>query len=254
MKIFILGTGNVAWHVGEILNRQNYPILGLYGRDVEETKRLSVLWKTEAFNEWNRIPENADVYIFCLRDNSYSEIISKFPHKDKCMIHTSGIMDLSLFEELSPHRGILYPFQSLTKYCNVQSKKIPFCLESSDRETENKIVELAEILGSKYQFMNSEQRKFLHIAGVLANNFSNALYSMAFQILKEAKIETEILKPLILETALKVQNNKPEFMQTGPAARGDCKTIEMQSKILKEIDPAWSRVYDLLSKIILKLR
>ena len=41
--------------------------------------------------------------------------------------------------------------------------------------------------------VNSEQRKFVHLAAVFANNFSNRMFSVAEEILKDANIDFDIL-------------------------------------------------------------
>ena len=69
--------------------------------------------------------------------------------------------------------------------------------------------------------------------------------------LKGNNISFDILRPLILETAQKVQSGKPENMQTGPAKRGDAIIIRKHLTLLKN-SAGLKRIYKLLSSNIEK--
>ena len=98
--------------------------------------------------------------------------------------------------------------------------------------------------------MNSSQRKFAHLAAVIANNFSNHLFEISAQILKDHDLDFEILRPIILETSRKVQHAYPSEMQTGPAIREDLKTIDEQLEMLNEY-PEIKNLYNVLTKSII---
>ena len=88
----------------------------------------------------------------------------------------------------------------------------------------------------------------MHLAAVFVNNFTNQLYRVAHEITEAESVEFDILKPLIKETAKKVQTISPYMAQTGPAIRKDKKTISkhlqaLENKIHKDI-------YELLTKAI----
>lgn len=98
--------------------------------------------------------------------------------------------------------------------------------------------------------MNSEQRKIVHLAAVFANNFTNFMYNISEVLLKKNKLSFDILKPLILETAEKIQRNSPSDMQTGPAKRGDKKVISEHLKMLNDF-PEYKKIYRLITKKIM---
>jgi hypothetical protein len=59
-----------------------------------------------------------------------------------------------------------------------------------------------------------------------------------------------MLRPLILETAKKVQDHLPAEVQTGPAARNDEATMAAHVQILKD-KPALKTIYTLISQAII---
>ena len=57
-----------------------------------------------------------------------------------------------------------------------------------------------------------------------------------------------MLKPLILETAEKIMNVKPNDAQTGPARRNDIEVINQHLEMLKITE--YEELYKMLSKMI----
>jgi hypothetical protein len=86
------------------------------------------------------------------------------------------------------------------------------------------------------------------LAAVVVNNFTNQLYRIGHEITESQGAEFDILKPLILETAKKVQDLSPYKAQTGPAKRNDKKTIR---KHLKQLNNQHHKdIYELLTASI----
>ena len=109
--------------------------------------------------------------------------------------------------------------------------------------------EIAGRMSSSVYRMTDEQKSVLHVAAVFANNFSNHMLTLAASICNEHQLPFEILKPLILETFSKAILSGPRESQTGPAVRGDQKTIEKHLKLLAE-HPDLGIIYKTLTKSI----
>jgi hypothetical protein len=90
----------------------------------------------------------------------------------------------------------------------------------------------------------------LHLCAVYVNNFTNQLYRIAHEISDGKGINFDVLKPLILETAKKVQTLSPFAAQTGPAKRNDKKTIKKHLKLIENKDH--KAIYELLTDSIKK--
>ena len=86
------------------------------------------------------------------------------------------------------------------------------------------------------------------IAAVFVNNFTNQLYRVAHEITESTSVDFNILKPLIKETANKIDKLSPYRAQTGPAKRNDKKTIKKHLKMLK--NEHHKEIYELLTKSI----
>ena len=250
MKVLLLGTGNVAWHIGRRLSERQVPLYACYGRHPEKVRALAEAWGTQAYTDLREIPSDADVYLFALGDTAYAETLPLFPWRDKVMLHTSGPLPLSLFQDLTPHAAVLYPFQTCTYGVPLKSGRLPLCLEATDALARERVQSLADALGGENYWIDSAQRKTLHLAGVYANNFCNALYRVAFELTEKQGMDTRLLHPLLMETALKALEIPPRKAQTGPAVRGDVRVMQAHLARLEGENPLWTEVYRLLSRLI----
>lgn len=247
--ISIIGSGNVAWHLAKRLFACGYSINSVYSRQLDNAKALAKQVATIAVDKMEMIP-TSDLYLFAVKDDAYEKIIASFPKTTAICVHTSGCMEMNILKKLSDNHGVLYPFQTFTKNKDVHFQNIPICVEASNQQTENVLFDMAKHLSPNVHFLSTEQRVYLHLAGVFACNFTNAMYAVAQQILEEKKIDFNIILPLIDETAEKIKNMYPIDAQTGTAVRKDTNIIEKHLNILNDKD--LKELYQLISKIIQK--
>lgn len=82
----------------------------------------------------------------------------------------------------------------------------------------------------------------------MINNFPNYLYGLAKKILEKDGLSLEVLRPLAEETVQKAFDKGPVNAQTGPAKRGDWKTIEKHLDLI--YDPEIREIYRVLQEKI----
>jgi predicted short-subunit dehydrogenase-like oxidoreductase (DUF2520 family) len=90
--------------------------------------------------------------------------------------------------------GVFYPLQTFTKEKAVEFKDVPICIESSAANVHELLYALGKSLGCKMVVMDSEQRRFLHLAAVFTNNFTNHMLFQAKVILDSEGIDFQLLK------------------------------------------------------------
>ncbi|MCY7356580.1 MAG: DUF2520 domain-containing protein, partial [Rudanella sp.] len=87
----------------------------------------------------------------------------------------------------------------------------------------------------------------LHLAAVFACNFTNHLLAIANDLTKAHDLEFDLLRPLIRETFRKgLAAEDPAEVQTGPARRGDQKTINTHLAMLNG-QPKLMEIYELMT-------
>lgn len=250
-NIVIIGAGNLAFHLGKAFYVIGKNILQVYSRSEGSATQLASLINAEAISDFNAIATTADLYIIAVADDAISEVADKLQLNDQLVVHTSGSVGMEVLSKGSNNIGVFYPLQTFSKLKDPDFTSIPICLEANSQLSLKLLKSLGEELSNQVQFVNSKQRKVLHLAAVFACNFPNLLYTAAEKLLEENDLSFEILKPLIAETADKVQQILPSQAQTGPAFRNDIKIMNQHIMMLRD-HKALEEIYVMLSRIIKK--
>ena len=245
ISVVILGAGNVAHHLYTAFSSsEKVTIKQWYNR------RLSAIesFKNEVnvTDDINHLVE-ADIYIIAVSDDAIGELSSKLPFENRFVVHTSGSVSAYDLDKKN-RRGVFYPLQTFSKSAAIDFSQVPICLETLMKKDYLPLKELATTISTITKRVNSDQRAALHLAAVFVNNFTNQLYRVAHEITESKGAEFDLLKPLIMETANKVQEHSPYMAQTGPAKRNDQKTIKRHLKLLD--NPHHKELYTLLTSSI----
>jgi predicted short-subunit dehydrogenase-like oxidoreductase (DUF2520 family) len=253
MNIVLLGSGNVATQLGRAFKLAGQDIVQVWSRDIEHARELADNLAATAISDFDYLDRKADLYIISVKDEAINELARELKVSNKLIVHTSGSTGIDVLEGSSSKYGVLYPLQTFSKTKVVDFRQIPFAIEGNTPEVTSTIHAIADRLSERVIELSSEQRKSLHIAAVFACNFSNHLYALGQELMKEQNLDFDLLRPLIAETAAKVQSNDPLKMQTGPASRGDQETIDAHLDLLKN-NPEIQDIYKKLSQSIVNLQ
>ncbi len=241
VKVCILGTGKVGIHlIHECINNPKIDLVQIYNRSTKGCALFKgLLPTTQSVYELKK----ADIYIVALPDKVIPKI--DLSHVSGLVVHTSGTVSFKALN--SKRRGVLYPPQSFSKEKKMNLEHLPFCLETEFKEDGVWLEKFATFISKTVFFIDEEQRQKLHLAAVFANNFSNRVLGIAYDLCQENNIDFNILQPLIQETFLKAQILPPHIAQTGPALRNDHTTLEKHKSQLTSTD---LEVYNILTKSI----
>lgn len=257
IKVLIIGSGNIAWHIVSHLSFFKRFELTVYSRTPgEHLKQLQKEFKTKIITDWKKVDKDFDMFFICTSDSSIDQVAQKIKKlkTKKVVIHTSGTVPLKEISKASKNTGVFYQLQTFTYGQSVNWLEVPIFIEASNERTLDYLESFAGIFSNTVVKLNSDQRLKLHMAAVIAGNFSNAMYAAAYQYLDAELINTDYfnyLLPLITSTAKKVRSVNPVQAQTGPAARGDKKTQKQHLDLLKKY-PDLKKIYKSLSKLIEK--
>ena len=244
-KVSLLGAGNLATHLFKAFNKSDYvTVVQWFNRTVKSVS--SYANEVEVTDDITTLKE-ADLYIIAVSDDAVAELSEKLPFENRLVVHTSGSVGIHDLDR-KQRRGVFYPLQTFSKAVDIDFSEVPICIETIEKKDLQILKDLADSLGCKNYKINSEQRQTLHLAAVFVNNFANQLYRIGHEITDIKNIPFDILKPLILETAKKVQTISPYMAQTGPAKRNDKKTIKRHLKVLD--NPMHKALYEMLTQSI----
>jgi predicted short-subunit dehydrogenase-like oxidoreductase (DUF2520 family) len=244
-SVALVGTGNIAWHLGSAFLKSGIGVNEVYGRNSIKSDNLARLLGARVVNEITSL--SSDYVIVCVSDDSIESVIFQIPHNLN-VLYTSGALEIDIFKNRK-NIGVLYPLQTFSERIPVDFKSIPVLIEANDEKLLNEINDLASGISTEVHVVNSEKRLIYHLAAVWMNNFVNHLGSIAYDILKEHQLDWKMLQPLINKTSFNLISNIPESIQTGPAKRNDSKTI---SKHLVQLSEEQKDIYKVLSDSIIK--
>lgn len=256
-RVVILGAGRVATHLAPALMGAGYRVVQVWSRTEVSARLLAEPLGVSYTAELESVVSDADIYVLCVSDEVLPEVAGRIVKRvgtSPLYLHTAGSISMELWQHYgASYYGILYPLQTFSKEREIDMGKVSFFVEASDGESLERVEGLAHSLSDKVFRADSKQRARLHVAAVFACNFTNAMYSVAHQLLAEEKIPFEVLLPLIEETASKVHRLTPREAQTGPAVRGDSAVMQSHMQALEE-EKELNDMYSLISNYIMKHR
>lgn len=248
-NIVIIGSGNLATNIAFAFKKIGVKIHFVYSRDANNAQQLAHQIGCSFTNNLNELPRTADLYIIAVADAAIHEVASKLTDCTGLFVHTSGSIAMNVFADYFTDYGVFYPLMSFSKSSILAFDTIPICVEANAEKNTKKLEYVAGLLTNRVQFLNSKDRQVLHLAAVFACNFTNLNYVIAEEILSKNTIPFDLLFPLILNSALKIQQQSPALLQTGPAIRNDLPVIETHLKMLEAM-PEYKAVYALITTCI----
>lgn len=263
VKITIIGTGNVAYHLGKRFKEKGFDIAEIVGRNAEKGTQLATLFHTHFQNNFKKIKTDSDLYIIAVSDSAIENVAKNMAQSldNQLVVHTSGSIPSTVLQPYFKHYGSFYPLQTFSIGSQPDFDIIPifinaipsFSLSPHGQDFTDFLKKIALKISPFVYELSDEKRIVLHIAAVFVNNFTNHLYTIGEKIVAQEGLPFDVLKPLIFETVNKIQKHSPQDMQTGPARRGDTVTIEKHIDYLGEnTPPQYLDVYKILTDSIIK--
>ena len=234
-KIAILGYGNVGYHFSSMLSLNNQ--VSIFSRQPNE----------DGVNPLSSFsPDNFDFIFLTVSDDSIKSVADSFSTTDSIVVHTSGSRPIS---DLENHKktAVIYPLQTFTREKTIDPKSLRLFVESSGGE-DDRVMSLATEISSDIRIMNSADRGKIHLAAVFACNFSNHMFHIAENFLKEIDLKFQDIHLLVEETVKKAIEMDPSKSQTGPAIRNDVSTLAYHENLIE--DERVKELYQIVSKSI----
>jgi predicted short-subunit dehydrogenase-like oxidoreductase (DUF2520 family) len=248
MKIVVVGSGNVAESLAQAIDEsEGLELVQIFARNEERGRQVAEL----AHTEWsNSELAEADLYLISVSDNAVSDVARSLQLPENAVVaHTAGCCTL---DSLAPHnhRAVFYPFQTFSVGRKVDFKRGFIFLEGATDHALTVVDSVAHALTDNVLPADTARRAVIHLSGVFACNFANAMYANAAEILAQEGLPFEIVAPVIEETAKKaVELLNPAKTQTGPARRGDTQTLNRHRAMLDN-EERKRDIYDKISEDI----
>jgi len=250
-SVDIWGTGNIAYHYARAIFESPFELGTIHGRSAQKLRLFLTESSVDAGISSQPVEAvNSDYALLCVADHAIEDVLASYDFAAKTIIiHCSGATDLDPFVKAGKHRhGVIYPYQTLTKGNDVVLNEVPLFIEGSDPKTLEQIRAVATCMSQQVHEIDAAKRLRLHLAAVFATNFSNAMYAIAEDLLKEVGEDFEVMHHLVEMATKKALEVGPAKAQTGPAVRRDVKTMEKHLKSLS--DSSLKQIYRVISERI----
>jgi predicted short-subunit dehydrogenase-like oxidoreductase (DUF2520 family) len=249
-SVGMIGSGNLATHLCHAITAAGIKVSWVYSRTEEHAQKLANNIKTLCVTQLRSKLPQTDLIIICASDDAVPKVIKKLGKRSCMVVHTCGAVPMDVLSTNYARAGVLYPVQTFTAGREVNMREVTFCIETSDLNTGIILRNFASAISDHVVSIDSDQRFYLHIAAIFANNFSNYMYILAADILKQKNLPFNLLDALIKETGAKALDISPYKAQTGPAVRKDTLTMKKHLSLLK-YDTRTKELYKLLSRQII---
>ncbi|HZL10046.1 MAG TPA: DUF2520 domain-containing protein [Prolixibacteraceae bacterium] len=252
-NVVIIGAGNLATQLALAFHENGIQVKQVYSRTTQSAHELAEKLNCGFTNDLLQLDTDADIYIIAVKDSAIQEILENLSlDEDRLIVHTAGSVSMKVLDGFTTNYGIFYPLQTFSKSRKIDFSIVPICIEANHPSILMKLQEFAGRLSNSVHQINSDERKTLHLAAVFTNNFVNHFYAIGADILQDKKLDFDLLKPLIRETAEKINTLHPVDAQTGPAKRFDKAIIGEQLKMLQD-KPEYQKIYSFVTESIFQL-
>lgn len=250
-NISFAGAGRVAGALCMKMYNSGFRIIRIVSNSESEGKPLAIscnaVWSSDL-----SFSAETDIIVVAVPDHKLEEVLSRIECTENSIVaHTAGSFGMEIFPGRIKQKGVFYPLQTFSKGRETDFSQLPFLIEASDEKSSELLGKMAEQIGGKAYFADSESRRIIHLSAVFVNNFTNFMLTAGKEISLKAELPFSILEPLIKETISKALNNGPELSQTGPAVRNDHNTIEKHLELLS-FSPELQNLYSEVTNAIIK--
>lgn len=233
-------SGRLTDHVVQDIDNQFNPI----------DRKQPALWLAEevlASSVDFLIP--GDIVFVSVVDREIANIFQRCDIEGVTLVHSSGATGMVKVEKAQS--GVFYPLQSFVGQGEEDWHRVPVFIEGSSEVVESMLTEIALEMGvMSIEKLNSQQRAYLHLAGVFANNYTMAMAGIAKDLLDRQGLNPDWVLPILTKTAENFGQGKPWELMTGPASRADLATIEHHRSML-ENQPEMLAAYDAMAQYII---
>jgi pyrroline-5-carboxylate reductase len=245
MRVTLIGSGNVATVLGKKIMHSGHTIVQVYNRNIDHAKPLAAELSADAVSE---IDDNADIYIVAVADDALQHISSWLKPLNGFVVHTAGSVSIDVLKDISANYGVLWPLQSIRKE-TANAPALPVLIDANNPWNKMKLKGFVQSFADTVAEADDEERRKLHLAAVVTNNFSNYIFSLTEKYCMNEGIDFKLMIPLLTETVLRMQEYSPAELQTGPAIRNDVTTIEKHKELLRGY-PEMLEVYEFFTEKI----
>ncbi len=252
--VSIIGTGRLGRCLALAMREHGVEVYSLFNRTETVAADLARQLGSPVCGAFpQNIGEIAPLTFICVSDDIISRTAGRLASlsddlQGYAFVHCSGGRSSGELRTLALHGARTASFHPVQTFPQKPSpaafRRIWVSLEGEAGLLE--VLELlAHLLGARTVRVSAGQKRYLHIAAVLACNYVASLAAAAEKLLPAAENESqrlEVLEPLMRQTLERILSEGPVAALGGPLQRGDIRTLEKHLQAL-ETNPELRDLY-----------
>jgi predicted short-subunit dehydrogenase-like oxidoreductase (DUF2520 family) len=251
MKIAVIGSGHIATFFSVKLAEAGHQITQVLSKHKVNALKLAERVDAHAETNPSLLHADSDVYLLAVNDDAIRHYLNHPVLKNKLVIYTSGALGLDELVQLSSKLACIWPVYSIQMDNLPMHDQVPMVITHTPAVDIETVQNICNVLSTSHYVLNDQQKRTVHLGAVIANNFTNHLFTLSEKLLQQDGISFDLLRPLIENTTDKLKTSPPYKNQSGPAIRHDQTTIQHHLDLLKE-DETLKTIYLQLTESIQK--
>jgi predicted short-subunit dehydrogenase-like oxidoreductase (DUF2520 family) len=265
--VCIVGAGRVGSNLARWLSYRSVEIVAIISPRIAAKRALiEAVRPVIAASQLDRLPRETRHIFLCVPDACISQVATQLAPvlpvgRELFIAHTSGLHGTADFKALYSDRilaGSFHPVQSFgSDDIGLDAMRgIGVGLEGDDRFA-RRAGDIACSLGWTPLRIRPERKALYHAACVFAGNFLPVIAAEAYALLAdsvEQSPDRDFLRPMMNHVLDSLTAKYIGETLTGPAARGDIKTIAAHLEAVSAKSPRAASLYAECSKRILDLK
>jgi predicted short-subunit dehydrogenase-like oxidoreductase (DUF2520 family) len=251
---------SLAWH----LVKAGYKPAFVWSRSGDSIqKALNYIKFNRSSVHLSAIPWDCQWIVIAVRDDAIVNVARRLAGIMKSaegvkVFHTSGAWDSAILKPLHEAglgTGSFHPLISIPDIAT-GIKIIPGTVFNCEGQIREDLIRLAVEIGGRGVALRSDQKELVHVAAVFLNNYLTVLVQALKKLACQRDIDSEtfhvLLERLPQQALEKAWNQPVADSLSGPAVRGDRKTIQKHRQLLQQ-SPELRKLYNQFLALTKKL-
>ncbi len=244
MRIALVGPGRAGQSIAIAANGAGHDVVAVAARDLERATTAAKRFDAVPLAIGEPIPP-VDLVFIAVSDHAIEAVAGEVApvarNAAASAVHVSGATPVSALGAFGDHGvaiGSFHPLQTMpTPELGARRLAGAWVAVTADEPLRSTLYDLAGTIGLHPFELRDDDRAAYHAAAAAAANFPIAALAIAQRLFEAKGVPFEAARPLVDAIVANAFEFGPQASLTGPIARGDTGTVNLQISAVRETTP-----------------